>query len=58
MYRYVWYAVVAFACLAVGAAWFTIDYGEYLTDEIARKMHGRSVGVKNPGSPDRELQNP
>lgn len=43
-YRYVWYAVIAFAALAVAAACLTIDYGEYLTDDVARKMHGKTVG--------------
>jgi hypothetical protein len=27
----------------------TIDYGEYLTDDVARKMHGRTVGVREDG---------
>jgi len=44
-FKYVWYAVIAFAVLALGAACLTIDYGEYLTDEVARKMHGATVGV-------------
>jgi hypothetical protein len=48
-FQYVWYAVIAFAALAVGAACLTIDYGEYLTDEVARKMHGATVGVKSNG---------
>jgi hypothetical protein len=43
--RYVWYAVIAFACVAVIAACLTIDYGEYLTDDVARKLHGRTVQV-------------
>jgi len=46
-FNYVWYAVIAFAVLAVGASCLTIDYGEYLTDEVARKMHGATVGVKD-----------
>jgi hypothetical protein len=45
-FQYVWYAVIAFAVLALGAACLTIDYGEYLTDEVARKMHGATVGVR------------
>lgn len=45
-FKYVWYAVIAFACLALFAACLTIDYGEYLTDDVARKMHGTTVGVK------------
>lgn len=44
-FRYVWYAVIAFACLAVIAACLTIDYGEYLTDDVTRKLHGRTVEV-------------
>ncbi|KAH8651850.1 putative siderophore iron transporter [Tricladium varicosporioides] len=43
-FKYVWYAVIAFAVLAVVAASLTIDYGEYLTDDVARKMHGATVG--------------
>jgi hypothetical protein len=43
--RYVWYAVIAFATVAVIAACLTIDYGEYLTDDVARKLHGRTVQV-------------
>jgi hypothetical protein len=46
-FKYVWYAVVAFACLAVGASCLTIDYGEFLTDEVARKMHGATVGMRD-----------
>lgn len=42
---YVWYAVVAFGVLALGCACLTVDYGHALTDEVSRKMHGKSVGV-------------
>jgi len=49
-FKFVWYAVVAFAVLATGAACLTIDYGEYLTDEVARKMHGATVGEGKGGS--------
>ncbi|KAH6714953.1 fungal trichothecene efflux pump [Leptodontidium sp. 2 PMI_412] len=45
-FQYVWYAVIAFGALAVVAACLTIDYGVYLTDEVARKMHGATVGEK------------
>ncbi|KAF4636561.1 hypothetical protein G7Y89_g1524 [Cudoniella acicularis] len=45
-FKYVWYAVIAFAVLALVAACLTINYGEYLTDEVARKMHGATVGDK------------
>jgi hypothetical protein len=45
-FKYVWYAVIAFAVVAVGAACLTIDYGEYLTDEVSRKMHGVTVGER------------
>ena len=47
VFQYVWYAVIAFAVMAVVAACLTIDHGEYLTDEIARKMHGATVDVKS-----------
>lgn len=43
-FRYVWYAVVAFGVMAVIASCLTINYGVYLTDEVARKMHGATVG--------------
>ena len=42
-FRYVWYAVIAFACVAVIAACLTVNYGEYLTDTVERKLHGRTV---------------
>ena len=45
-FKYVWYAVIAFACLAVVVSCLTIDYGEYLTDDVARKMHGATVEGK------------
>lgn len=45
MCSYVWYAVVAFAVLALICACFTIDYGHLLTDDVSRKMHGKRVGV-------------
>lgn len=44
-FQYVWYAVIAFCVLALIAACLTIDYGVYLTDDVARKMHGDTVGV-------------
>lgn len=47
--RYVWYAVIAFCVLAVAAACLTIDYGQYLNDDVARKMHGRTTGAKQSG---------
>lgn len=47
--RYVWYAVIAFAVLALAASCMTIDYGEFLTDDVARKMHGRTVGDMGRG---------
>lgn len=43
--RYVWYAVIAFAVLAVGCSFLTINYGHLLTDDVSRKMHGKTVGV-------------
>jgi hypothetical protein len=43
--RYVWYAAIAFAVLGVAAAFLTVDYGHFLTDEVSRKMHGKTVGV-------------
>ncbi|KAL5362255.1 fungal trichothecene efflux pump [Aspergillus floccosus] len=49
-FRYVWYAVIAFACVALGASILTIDYGSYLTDDVARKMHGRSGRSKQTRS--------
>jgi hypothetical protein len=45
-FKYVWYAVIAFACLAVVVSCLTIDYGEYLTDDVARKTHGATVEGK------------
>ena len=53
-FKYVWYAVIAFGVLAVIAACLTINYGEYLTDEVARKMHGATVGDKNEGNENNE----
>jgi len=43
--RFVWYAVIAFAVLAVGCSFLTINYGHLLTDDVSRKMHGKTVGV-------------
>lgn len=37
-FRFVWYAVAASAICALMAACFTIDYGKYFTDDIARKI--------------------
>jgi hypothetical protein len=48
-FKYVWYAVIAFAVLATGASCLTINYGEYLTDDVARKMHGATVGGRSDG---------
>jgi hypothetical protein len=35
----------------VGTACLTINYGTYLTEDVSRKMHGKTVGVleENPG---------
>ena len=48
-FQYVWYAVIAFAVLATGASCLTINYGEYLTDQVARKMHGATVEGRADG---------
>lgn len=37
-FKYVWYAVIAFACVALIASYMTIDYGVYLNNDVARKM--------------------
>lgn len=37
-FQYVWCAVVAFAVVAVIAACLTVNYGEYLTDTVERKL--------------------
>ena len=42
-------AVIAFACCSIIAACLTINYGEFLTNDVARKMHGKTVHVPNPG---------
>ncbi len=36
--------MIPFTVLALGVSFMTTDYGEYLTDDVARKMHGRMVG--------------
>lgn len=41
-FQYVWYAVIAFAVVALLASYMTIDYGVYLNDEVSRKMHHRA----------------
>jgi hypothetical protein len=45
-FKYVWYAVIPFACLAIIASCLTIDYGEYLNDDVSRKLHGTTFGAK------------
>lgn len=55
-FTYVWYAVIAFAVLAVGASCLTINYGEYLTDEVARKMHGNTVGHVEPSMKEKVME--
>lgn len=42
-FKYVWYAVVAFAACSVLAACLTINYGEYLDDTVERRLHGKTV---------------
>lgn len=42
-----WYAVIAFAVLAVVASSMTINYATYYTDDVSRKMHGRLVGDRH-----------
>jgi hypothetical protein len=41
--------VIAFGVLATGASCLIINYGEYLTDEVARKMHGSTVTGRDDG---------
>ncbi|KAK0812853.1 hypothetical protein LTR02_003130 [Friedmanniomyces endolithicus] len=43
-FQYVWYAVVAFCCVAVVAACLTVNYGEYLTDTVERKLQIGGAG--------------
>lgn len=42
-FRHVWYAVIPFACLALLASCLTIDYGQYLTDDVSRRLQGGLV---------------
>ncbi|KAK3116460.1 hypothetical protein LTR53_003186 [Teratosphaeriaceae sp. CCFEE 6253] len=45
---YVWAAVVAFCVVAVIAACLTVNYGEYLTDTVERKLQtGLDAGEKH-----------
>ena len=53
-FKYVWYSVIAFALFSVIAACLTINYGDYLTDEVARKMHGAMVGDRGIINSDNE----
>ncbi|TKA69436.1 hypothetical protein B0A49_03776, partial [Cryomyces minteri] len=56
-FRYVWYAVIAFAILALVASCLTINYGQYLTDDVARKMHGKTTRLgKEESEPTAEKQ--
>ncbi|KAK0854847.1 hypothetical protein LTR91_017753 [Friedmanniomyces endolithicus] len=43
-FQHVWYAVVAFCCVAVVAACLTVNYGEYLTDTVERKLQIGGTG--------------
>lgn len=45
-----WYAVIAFAVFASVAGCFTIEYGQFLNDDVARKLRKRKVD--NHGSED------
>ncbi|KAK5117986.1 hypothetical protein LTR62_004030 [Meristemomyces frigidus] len=51
-FQYVWYAVVAFACVAVAASCLTVNYGQYLTDTVERKLHGKTVDGHAHGNHD------
>jgi len=42
--------------VALIASCLTVDYGDHLTDEVARKMHGNTVH-ENAGAKDEELMN-
>jgi hypothetical protein len=55
-FTYVWYAVIAFAALALVASCLTIDYGEYLTDDVARKMHGSTMGHVEPSMKEKVVE--
>lgn len=51
-FRYVWYAVVAFACVAVIASCLTVNYGGHLNDKVERKLHGKTVDGSGHGHHD------
>jgi len=44
---YVWYTVIAFGGIATISSYFTIDYGQYFTDTVARKLQHQSVEMKS-----------
>lgn len=52
-FQYVWYAVIAFACVALFASYTTIDYGVYLNNDVARKMHHGARGKGKDGSDEK-----
>jgi hypothetical protein len=54
-FQYVWYAVIAFGILALLASCLTINYGEYLTGDVARKMHGVTVGQRREDESSEKL---
>lgn len=47
-FQYVWYAVIAFAAVALIASCLTIDYGVYMTDEVSRKINHRAEETGRP----------
>ncbi|RDW77754.1 hypothetical protein BP6252_05807 [Coleophoma cylindrospora] len=55
-FKYVWYAVIAFACVATIAACLTIDYGEYLTEDVARKMRGATTDMPSDKEGNRDAE--
>jgi hypothetical protein len=52
-FRYVWYAVTGFSVLSIIVACMTFkSYEEFMTNDIARKLHG----TKAYSSKDEEVQ--
>ena len=44
--RNVWYALLSFAAVCFISSCFGTEYAPMLTGEVARKLHGRTVGEK------------
>jgi hypothetical protein len=55
-FRFVFYALIAFVGVAFLSSFATTDYTKYLNQNVARKMHGKTVGEGGEAPKEEKLR--